>query len=324
MNRLIHAVGLLLALASAAVGGQSTATFPGSVIDDGNVRIAPLPGTPEASPQGALDMASLSGTVGPGDFLLLSAQSNRFGPFPYRQDAVIGSERFPYTLLIDSDTEFRLTDPRKHTTMGPFRYETGTPIAFDQSTLSVLRQPAQVIVTVAPRGKQNSDPTLAIAPLTRDILPALNQLRTSLATIFNRRSGELATRSIDGVPTVRDTYGSTYDGLVKPSMRDRENARRRAETAASLLLEKFQQGRMPIKADVAGNLTYRFANLAPGNYVLCAYWRIQERDALSVAPATVEVWWTPFQIGAQKKLVLSLNAMNACGWAGIFKFPTFE
>jgi hypothetical protein len=81
---------------------------------------------------------------------------------------------------------------------------------------------------------------------------------------------------------------------------------------------------MPLKAEPAGSLTYLFPAMPPGNYVLCALWRVQERQAMTVAPATVEVWWTTLQIGAQEKLVLSLTADNACGWEGIFKFPKIE
>lgn len=321
MKPFLHAACFLL-LAS-ALCGQMGVTMPGG-FDDGSVRSTPLPGTPEASPQGALAMATLPGTVYPGDFLLLSAQSNRFGPYPYRPDAVIGSERFPYTLQVVSDKEFRLSDPRKHAMLGPFRYETGTPIAFDQTTLSVLRLPSQVVVTLAPRGRQSREPTLAIAPLTPAVARSLAQFRATFATIFNRLSGELATRSIEGVPIVRDAYGKTFDGTVKPSLRDRENARRRAETTVGLLLDKFQGDEVSMRAECTGNLAYRFAGVPPGNYVLCALWRVQERDALSVAPAALEVWWTPFQIGAQEKLVFTLTADNACGWTGIFKFPKFD
>lgn len=321
MKPFFHAACLLL-LAS-ALWGQMSVTLPGG-FENGTVRSAPLPGTPEASPQGALAMASLHGTVYPGDFLLLSAQSNRFGPYSYRTDAIIGSERFPYTLQVVSDKEFRLADPRKNVMLGPFRYETGTTVAFDQATLSVLRLPSQVIVTLAPRGRQSREPTLAIAPLTPAVARSLTQLRATFTTIFNRLSGELATRSIEGAPIIRDAYGKVYDGTVKPSLRDRENARRHAETTVGLLLDKFQGDEMSRRAECTGNLAYRFAGLPPGNYVLCALWRVQERDALSVAPAALEVWWTPFQIGAQEKLAFTLTADNACGWMGIFQFPKFE
>jgi len=269
-------------------------------------------------------MAGISGSLGPGDFLLVSAQSNRFGPYPYRQDAVIGSARFPYSLKVEDDATFRLSDPRKHTMLGPFAYQTGTTIAFDQASVSLQRLPSQVVVTVSPRGRQSQEPLLALAPLTPATVQALGQLRGTLATLYNRLSGELATRGIEGLPVIRDGNGFTHNDTIKPSVRDRENARRRAESTAGLALERFQREEMPFKAVAVDTLTYVFPAVPPGHYVLCALWRLREHDVLTVAPAAPEVWWTTCQIGLQEKLTLTLTPENACGWAGIFKFPKFD
>lgn len=315
-------MGLILLLVP-AVGAQGLRMLPDG-FDNGAVRATPLPGTPEARPARTLEMATLAATVGPGDFVLVSAQSNRFGPYPYRQDAALGSERFPYTLMVENASTFRLSDPRKHTTLGPFAYETGTAIAFDQSTLSLQRLPSQVCVTLAPRGRQSHEPMLALAPLTPATAQSLGQLRATLAMLYNRLSGELATRGIEGLPVIRDGNGFVHNETIKPSVRDRENARRRAESTAGLALERFQRECMPFKAVTVDNLTYAFPSVPQGTYILCALWRLRERDALTAAPAALEVWWTPCQVGTQEKLTLTLTPENACGWTGIFKFPKFD
>ena len=321
MRKLLSGAGALL-LAS-TLCGQTPTELP-RAIDGGFIKLTPLPSTPVAIPQGTLEMAALSGTVAPGDFWLVSAQSNRFGPYPYRPEAVIGSEKFPYTLRVDDVKTFRLIDPRKHAELGPFPYETGTTIAFAQTTLSVLRLPAQVTVSLSPRGKQYYEPTLALAPLTPATIQTLVKLRFSLSALYNRLSNELATRDISGMPLIRDAYGYNHNTIIKPSLRDREEACRRAEFTAGPMLEQFQKNGMPIKPRQTGTLSYIFPDVPPENYIFCALWRVQEHDALTVAPAAVEVWWTTFQIGPQEKITLSLNDKNACTWKGVFKFPAFE
>jgi hypothetical protein len=310
---------------SQSYGSSGSYTLPpGSVVDDGNIHVAPLPGTPEARPGSALEMASIAGTVLPGDFMLVSAQSNRFGPYPYRQDAAVGSERFPYTLQVDSDQSFRLLDPRKHAMLGPFRYETGTTIPFEQATLSVLRLPSQVIVALPTYGKQPRAPTLAMAPLTPAMVKSLSELRANLATVYNRLSGEIATRGMEGVPVVKDAFGVVRDNTVKASLRDRENARHRAESTAGLLLERFQRDGMPLQPSPAGGLTCAFPSVPPGQYVLGMIWWLQSKEGVNVTTSTLEVWWTTLQIGPHEKIVYALTPENACGWAGIFRFPKFD
>lgn len=321
---------LLLLAPTLAARGQSFGSSgsytlpPGSVVDDGNIRVTPIPGTPEAKPGNSLEMASVAGTVFPGDFMLVSAQSNRFGPYPYRQDASVGSERFPYVLQVDSDQSFRLQDPRKQSVLGPFRYETGTAIPFEQATLSVQRLPSQVLVTIPSYRRQPRVPTLVMAPLTPALVKSLSELRASLATVYNRLSGEIATRGMEGVPVVKDAFGVAHDNTVKASLRDRENARHRAETSAGLLLERFQRDGMPLQPSPAGGLTYTFSPLPPGQYVLGMVWWLQGKEGPNVTTSTLEVWWTTLQIGPHEKITYTLTPDNACGWAGIFRFPKFD
>jgi hypothetical protein len=322
VKRVILAAGLLL-MTSAFLLGQLSVP-PTLDWEERSVFTQPLPGTPQATTAAHLTMATLAGSSTPGDFLLLSTTSNRFGPYPYEAKALIGSERFPYQLIVDSDREFRLENPRQHTITGPFRYESGSAIPFAQTTLVLHRLPAEVVVALPPRTRNPSEPALAMAALTPATAQALTQLRAKLATIYNRLANETATRSIEGMPTTRGITGTTRPPTIQPSVRDRENARRRAETVARLQLETFQRDHLPLRPEAIGQYTYRFPRLAVGQYVLGVLQRTAERDPLSAAPATFLVWWTTVTINEQEKISFTLTDKNACDWAGIFQFPSLE
>ena len=325
MKRVLAAAGCAAVLA-AGVCAQSFQVGPGGVSVGGIG--APAPGTPQALAQGPLDMTGLSTRAAPGDFVLLNSQSNRFGPYPYRDGAIVGSEKFPYTLKVQDAQTFSLLDPRQQGTLGPFHYETGTTIAFERATLALVRLPPQVFVSIAhSRSRSGSAPTLAATPVSPVIERSLIDLRVTLANLYNRLGAETGARSYEGLPRVTGLAGFRRDPTaIKPSLRDRENARRQAESTAGLAIERFQREAMPFKArpDGADGRHYRFDPLPAGTYVFCALWHVKDTDAITAAGAKLAVWWTTFTIEKRDSLALDLTEENAVEWTGVFKFPKLD
>ena len=107
-----------------------------------------LPGsTPKSSGQGAADVtgeAGLNGGIkflsGPRTRFTLQNQGDQktYGPYEFRQGAVVGSERYPYSLQIVDDDTFQLTSPDVATPLGPFELRVGAVVTMPKATFTVM------------------------------------------------------------------------------------------------------------------------------------------------------------------------------------------
>lgn len=207
----------------------------------------------------------------------------------------------------------------------------GAPQADASSrTLEMARLPTTVVsgdavtsqVVVAFAGVPAQTLTLAAAPLTPATLQALGQLRLTLAGLYNRLGAATSARAYAGMPQVDGNFGISRSPIVHVSARDRENAQRQAEAAASLALERFQRDSMPLKAAPGGSPgEFRFAALPPGLYVLCGLCRIKDSASTAAVATKRAVWWTTLRVGPHDQVNLALAPGNAIDWTGVFKFP---
>ena len=162
-------------------------------------------------------------------------------------------------------------------------------------------------------------PLLAVTLFDEQAVHDMQNLRASLQALAQHVQLESADRIYENVPTVRGPRGLYRDNVVRRSPRDIEAVRERATQSAAHLLEQFMRapGRQLVAARADGNFVS--PRLAPGTYTLCGIARVRNTEKRVGAALDLAVWWTPFTLGTNTQMRVSLDETNAINWEQIFR-----
>jgi hypothetical protein len=258
----------------------------------------------------------------PAQFFLNIGTRGRAGPFALADGATVGSAQNPYTLrLADYGSRFTL-HPAADTNagFGPFTATNGAPVVIGNSTMTVLRVPPRLTVSLAHPNRIAQLPTIGIAPLSQPVIAALYDLRAKYVNLANRVDYDTAPAEMQGVPRIHSNItGNSFTPVVKTSQRDKQNATKGAELSAIVFLESVFGQAFRIRSQaITDGLTFHFQVPAAGDYVLCATQRVKDPAVTAQVGTFTAVWWTAFHFDGEHPLALSLTAENAITWREIF------
>lgn len=292
-------------------GGMSVGTVRGTAV-------APVAPGATAEP---IRMCALPGTRFPGDFYLLNTQSNRFGPFPYRDGTTLGAREAPHRLRVLEDNRFALQPPDGSPEEGPFTYASGTVLHLKAGRLVLVRAPSTIVGSMDLTGTLGIAPSVALGPMSDATQRALAVLRANLATVANGLAQSTSPVTFRDMPVIRGPDGRVRTPTVHRSTRDVENARTAAEARANSLLDAFARSHLPFQARVdATSGRFVFPALPAGNYIFCARLRVRDTQTTTTASSQTAIWWTALELGAHDRTELALSQANAVEWRGIFGF----
>ena len=318
---LVRLLAVVLASLPLAAPAQSTSVGPGGaqIFGQDITVLAPEP----IQVGRELEMNELLVQASPPQFYLNFGTSGRSGPFALADGASVGTKQNPYTLrMVDHGMRFTLhSAAQTNAAFGPFTATNGAPVSLGNNTLTFLRQPPEVTVSLAHPNRIAQTPSIGIAPLNTRVIEELYNLRAKYVALANRVDYDTADARLEGVPTIHSNItGNTYKPVVKTSARDKQNALKGAELSAIGFLERLFTQAFSIRSQaITDGLTFHFRPPAAGDYVLCATQRVKDPSAAAAAGLNTVVWWTAFHFDGERPLALALTADNAITWREIFK-----
>lgn len=270
---------------------------------------------------GPLEMSEIPAIRRPAGFTLTDPAGQAYGPFAFEDGAAVGAAAAPYLLELDHNDIFRLTDPRTHTTFGPFVATNGALVTIGHARLAFMRPPGSLRIHISHRAAIGTMPLVAAGEMTPALQNALYALRQALIDVANRLAVETATVTFEGLPTIISPWGYRQTPTARKSLRDRETARQAADLSARALLETFIRENLKLRLarDPDGGF---LLNPAPSRTcVVCALWRVKDEDAITAAKSKTVVWWTSVVAEPRSDARLNLNETQASDWRGIFRLP---
>jgi hypothetical protein len=309
-----------LCCAALAAASQTLSTGRGDLtVNDSNEAVVLAP--PPLRAGTALEMATLPIAVNPPQFCLNYGTSGRYGPYPLANDTPVGNRQAPYTLrLFDVGRHFTLQAPHDtNTVYGPFPATNGAAVTLGRETMTLLRFPPQLAVSLNHPGKINQRPLIGVAPYTPALERELHVLRAKYVALANRMDEDTADIRLQSVPRIHSrSSGNVLSPVIGISQRDKQNAARSAELSAVRFLETLfgQAFRIRSQSITDGN-TYQFG-MPPGDYIFCALQKIRDPRATGVSGSLTAVWWTPFAFDGEHPRALALTAENAITWRELF------
>lgn len=319
----------LMMLVSAGWAAERRIITTSSVVSPDGAATFEAPATTVAAPPplsaaGPLVLAEIPAVIRPAGFVLTDSAGHRYGPFAFEEGAAVGAATAPYTLALARDGAFTLVDPRTRAAYGPFLATNGAAVAVGTTTLAFTRLPGSLRIRLAHRATIGTAPLVAAGELTPAVQAALYELRTALVEVANRLAYETAPVTIENRPTIITPSGHRYTPTVRKSLRDRETARRAADTSAAALLETFLRAHLRLRLQRDADGDYLVQPMPAGPCLAAALWRVRDGDAVTAAASRTAVWWTPVVAGPRADVRLDFSEAQAGDWRAVFRLPALR